>query len=105
MQYVHVTDSRAEALEAGERARYVGRMANDLRFNDLPMDGSFIKDEHFKGEQSIEEYTADTVCGSVEQVAERLIQDIRQLDPTHYACNFAYGCMPLDRAHRSMKFS
>ncbi|HYS66105.1 MAG TPA: LLM class flavin-dependent oxidoreductase [Paraburkholderia sp.] len=102
MQYVHVTGSRAEALEAGERARYVGRMANHLRFNDLPMDGSFIKDEPFKGEQTIEEYAANTVCGSVEEVAERIIKDIRQLDPTHYACNFNYGCMPLKRAHRSM---
>ena len=103
MQYVHVTDSRAEALEAGERARYVGRMANHLRFNDLPMDGSFISDEPFDGEQTIEQYAANTVVGTPEQVAERIVQDLRRLNPTHYACNFQFGCMPLERARRSLE--
>jgi len=103
MQYVHVTDSRAEALDAGERARYVGRMANHLRFNDLPMDGSFIKDEPFNGEQTIEQYAANTVVGSAEEVADRIVKDLRRLNPTHYACNFQFGCMPLNRARRSME--
>ncbi|WP_297834051.1 LLM class flavin-dependent oxidoreductase [Pseudomonas sp.] len=102
MQYVHVTDSRSEALEAGERARYVGRMAHHLRLNELPMDGNFIRDQAVPGEQSIEEYTANTVIGSAHQVAERMIQDIQRLDPMHYACNFQFGCMPLDRARRSL---
>lgn len=103
MQYVHVTDSPAEALEAGERARYVGRMAHHLRFNDLPMDGSFISDEPFKGEQTIEQYAANTVVGDVEEVAERIVKDLRRLNPTHYACNFQFGCLPLNRARRSME--
>jgi len=103
MQYVHVTDSRAEALDAGERARYVGRMATHLRHNDLPMAGSFIADAPFAGEQSIEQYTNNIVVGDVQQVAERIVKDLRQLNPTHYACNFQFGCMPLERAKRSME--
>lgn len=103
MQYVHVTDSRSEALEAGERARYVGRMAHHLRHNVLPMDGRFIRDQAVEGEQSIEQYTANTVIGSAEEVAARMIQDIQRLDPVHYACNFQFGCMPLARAKRSLE--
>lgn len=103
MQYVHVTDSRSEALEAGERARYVGRMANHLRHNVLPMAGNFIRDEPFEGEQTVEQYTANTVIGSAREVADRMIQDIKRLDPMHYACNFQFGCMPLDRAKRSLE--
>lgn len=103
MQYVHITDSRSEALEAGERARYVGRMANHLRHNKLPMDGRFIRDQAVEGEQTIEQYTANTVIGSPEEVAARMIQDIQRLDPIHYACNFQFGCMPLARAKRSLE--
>ncbi|WP_213881784.1 LLM class flavin-dependent oxidoreductase [Pseudomonas sp. dw_358] len=103
MQYVHITDSRSEALEAGERARYVGRMAHHLRHNILPMDGHFIRDQAVDGEQSIEQYTANTVVGSAEEVAAKMIDNIRHLDPVHYACNFQFGCMPLSRARRSLE--
>lgn len=103
MQYVHVTDSRSEALEAGERARYVGRMAHHLRHNVLPMNGRYIRDLAFEGEQTIEQYTANTVIGSAEEVAARMIQDIQRLDPVHYACNFQFGSMPLARAKHSLE--
>jgi alkanesulfonate monooxygenase SsuD/methylene tetrahydromethanopterin reductase-like flavin-dependent oxidoreductase (luciferase family) len=102
MQYIHVTDNRTEALEAGERARYVGRMAHHLRFDDLPMEGSLIRDEPFPGEQTIAEYAQNIVVGDPHHVAERMIEDIRRLNPVHYACNFQFGCMPLDRAQRSL---
>ncbi|MBD1551118.1 LLM class flavin-dependent oxidoreductase [Pseudomonas typographi] len=103
MQYVHVTDSRSEALEAGERARYVGRLAHHLRHNTLPMDGNFIRDQAVDGEQSIEQYAANIVCGSVEEVAAKMIDNIQRLDPSHFACNFQFGCMPLARARRSLE--
>ena len=102
MQDVHVTDSRTEALEAGERSRYLGRMAHHLRFGDLPMDGAFIRNEPFPGEDTIEGYARNTIVGDVHHVAERMIEDIRRLRPNHYACNFQFGCMPLDRASRSL---
>jgi alkanesulfonate monooxygenase SsuD/methylene tetrahydromethanopterin reductase-like flavin-dependent oxidoreductase (luciferase family) len=103
MQYIHVTNSRAEALEAGERARYVGRMAHHLRFGELSMDGTLIRDEPFPGEQSIEQYADNMVVGDAHHVAERMVADIRRVGPTHYACNFQFGCMPLDRASRSLQ--
>ena len=103
MQYVHITDSRSEALEAGERARYVGRLAHHLRHNELPMDGSFIRDEAVAGEQTVEQYTDNIVVGTVEEVAARMIDNIKRLDPIHYACNFQFGCMPLARAKRSLE--
>ena len=103
MQYIHVTDSRSEALEAGERARYLGRMANHLRSGDLPMDGAFIRNEPFQGEDTIEGYAQATIVGDVHHVAERMVEDIRRLNPSHYACNFQFGCMPLERASRSLQ--
>lgn len=103
MQYVHITDSREEARDAGERARYVGRLAHHLRHNVLPMDGSFISDTPFEGEQSVEQYAQNILCGSAEDVAAKVIDNIRRLNPTHFACNFQFGCMPLSRARRSLE--
>jgi alkanesulfonate monooxygenase SsuD/methylene tetrahydromethanopterin reductase-like flavin-dependent oxidoreductase (luciferase family) len=103
MQYIHVTNSRTEALEAGERARYVGRMAYHLRSRDLPMNGSVIGNESFEGEQTLEQYVENMVVGDAHHVAERIVADIRRVGPTHYACNFQFGCMPFDRASRSLQ--
>ncbi|MDQ0394899.1 LLM class flavin-dependent oxidoreductase [Labrys monachus] len=103
MQYINITDSKAEALEAGERARYVGRMAHHLRVGELPMDGTLIRDEPFAGEGTIEDYARNTIVGDPHHVAARMVEDIRRLNPSHYACNFQFGCMPLERASRSLQ--
>ncbi|GAA3889987.1 LLM class flavin-dependent oxidoreductase [Gibbsiella dentisursi] len=103
MQYVHVTDSRSEALEAAERARYVGRMANHLRKAQLPIDADgYIRNEAFEGEYTLEQYADNMVVGDAYQVAEKMIADIKKLSPLNYTCNFQFGCMPLARAQKSL---
>lgn len=103
MQYVCITDSRAEALEAAERARYVGRMAHHLRHAELPLDErGFIRNEAYVGEYTLDEYADKTVVGDPHTVAEKMIADIRRLNPTNYTCNFSFGCMSLERAHKSI---
>lgn len=103
MQYVCITDSRAEALEAAERARYVGRMAHHLRRADLPLDEKgFISNEAYDGEYTLDEYADRTVVGDPHTVAEKMVADIRRLNPSNYTCNFSFGCMSLERAHKSI---
>ncbi|WP_158782151.1 LLM class flavin-dependent oxidoreductase [Pantoea sp. BAV 3049] len=103
MQYVHVTDSHAEALEAAERARYVGRMANHLRKPQLPLDANgFISNEPFDGEYTLEQYANNMVVGDPHLVAEKMIADIKRLNPVNYTCNFQFGCLPLARAQQSL---
>lgn len=103
MQYVCITDSRAEALEAAERARYVGRMAHHLRHADLPLDASgFIKNQAYDGEYTLDEYADKTVVGDPHTVAEKMVADIKRLNPSNYTCNFSFGCMSLERAHQSI---
>jgi len=103
MQYVSITDSRAETLEVAERTRYVGRMAHHLRQADLPLDeNGYIKNEEYPGEYTLDEYTDKTVVGDPHTVAEKMIADIKRLNPSNYTCNFSFGCMPLERAHRSI---
>ena len=103
MQYVSITDSRAEALEAAERARYVGRMSNHLRQARIPLDEKgFIRNEAYEDEYTLDEYADKTVVGDPHTVAEKMIADIKRLNPSNYTCNFSFGCMPLERAHKSI---
>lgn len=103
MQYVHVTDSHTEALEAGERARYVGRMAHHLRQADVPLDEKgFIRNEAYSGEFTLEQYVENMVVGDPHTVAEKIVENIKQLNPSNYTCNFSFGCMPLERAQKSI---
>lgn len=103
MQYVHITDSRSEALEAGERARYVGRMAHHLRQAELPLDANgFIRNEAYDGEYTLDQYADNMVVGDVHIVAEKMIADIKRLNPSNYTCNFSFGCMPIEKAHNSI---
>lgn len=103
MQYVAVTDSRNESLEVAERARYVGRMAHHLRKADLPLDeNGFIKNEEYSGEYTLDQYADNMVVGDPHTVAEKMVADIKRLNPSNYTCNFSFGCMPLERAQKSI---
>lgn len=103
MQYVSITDSRAESLEVAERARYIGRMAHHLRQAELPLDeNGYIRNQEYPGEYTLDEYADKTVVGDPHTVAEKMVADIRRLNPSNYTCNFSFGCMPLERAHKSI---
>ncbi|GAA4487749.1 LLM class flavin-dependent oxidoreductase [Gluconacetobacter asukensis] len=103
MQYVHIVDTHAEALAAAERARYVGRMAHFLRQAELPLDqDGFIRNEAFPGENTLEGFANNMVVGDPHVVAEKMVADIKRLNPTNYTCNFQFGCMPLESAMKSL---
>lgn len=102
-QYVHITDSADEAMEAAERARYVGRMVYGLRSNVLTLDGSFVQAAAFPDEPPLETFRDNLLIGDVHHVAERLVEEIRAHKPEHYNCFFQFGDMPVARARRSLE--
>ncbi|RUW22208.1 LLM class flavin-dependent oxidoreductase, partial [Mesorhizobium sp. M1A.F.Ca.IN.020.06.1.1] len=103
MQYLAITDRRSEALAVAERARYVGRMAHHLRQASPPLDGnSYISDQPFEGEYTLDQYADNMVVGDPHTVAEKMVADIKRLNPSNYTCNFSFGCMPIELAHRSI---
>jgi alkanesulfonate monooxygenase SsuD/methylene tetrahydromethanopterin reductase-like flavin-dependent oxidoreductase (luciferase family) len=103
-QYIHVTDSKKEALEAAERARYIARMVGALRNADvITLDGPFIQAPPLPDEPSLEQYRDNLIIGDAHHVAERVVQEIRRLDPIHYNCFFQFGDMPIVRARRSLE--
>ncbi|MGI4794104.1 MAG: LLM class flavin-dependent oxidoreductase [Janthinobacterium lividum] len=102
-QYIHVTDHRHEALEAAERARFVGRAAAALRAPNLSLQGAALAEEPMDAEPGLETFRDNLLIGDAAYVAERLIAEITALKPAHYNCFFQFGDMPIDRASRSLQ--
>jgi alkanesulfonate monooxygenase SsuD/methylene tetrahydromethanopterin reductase-like flavin-dependent oxidoreductase (luciferase family) len=102
-QYIHVTDSRSEALEAAERARFVGRMVAALRHPNLTLNGAHLDAPPLDNEPPLEVFRDNLIIGDAHHVAERLVQEIRMLQPVHYNCFFQFGDMPIARAARAME--
>ncbi|MBB4038441.1 alkanesulfonate monooxygenase SsuD/methylene tetrahydromethanopterin reductase-like flavin-dependent oxidoreductase (luciferase family) [Microvirga flocculans] len=102
-QYIHVTDSREEAREAGERARYVARLVLALRESSIDLSGSLIDAPPLPDEPPVETFVGNLIIGDVQHVAERIVAEFRKLRPVHYNCFFQFGGMPIARARRSLE--
>jgi alkanesulfonate monooxygenase SsuD/methylene tetrahydromethanopterin reductase-like flavin-dependent oxidoreductase (luciferase family) len=102
-QYVHIADSRQDIEEAAKRARYVGRMVAILRGDNVPLRGSFVEAPAAAAEPSLEVIATGLLIGDPHTVAERLVAEIRRLQPIHYSCFFQFGDMPLAKAARSIE--
>jgi len=102
-QYVHVTDSPAQALEAAERARYVGRMVAALRSPELVLHGSMVQAPPLANEPPLETFRDNLIIGPASYVAERIAEEIRAVDPIHYNAFFQFGDMPIAQARRSLE--
>ena len=102
-QYIHVTDSKSEALEAAERARFVARMVAALRHPNLDLAGAHLDAPPLENEPGLDVFRDNLIIGDAHYVAERLIAEIRALNPVHYNCFFQFGDMPIQRAARSLE--
>ena len=102
-QYIHVTDSKKEALEAAERARYVARMVTALRESPVTLEGSSIVAPPLPDEPPLETFVDNLIIGDPHHVAARIVDEIRHLNPVHYNAFFQFGDMPLARARRSLE--
>ena len=102
-QYIHVTDSAQEALEAAERARFVGRMVAALRQPNVQTSGTFLKVGPLPDEPPLETFRDNLIIGDPHHVASRMAEEIRRLNPVHYNCFFQFGDMPIARALKSLE--
>jgi alkanesulfonate monooxygenase SsuD/methylene tetrahydromethanopterin reductase-like flavin-dependent oxidoreductase (luciferase family) len=102
-QYIHVTDSKSEALEAAECARFVARMVAALRHPDLALDGAYLNAPPLDNEPPLEVFRDNLIIADPHHVAARLIAEFRAFQPVHYNCFFQFGDMPIARAVRSLE--
>ncbi|MDR6954789.1 alkanesulfonate monooxygenase SsuD/methylene tetrahydromethanopterin reductase-like flavin-dependent oxidoreductase (luciferase family) [Ancylobacter sp. 3268] len=102
-QYIHVTDSRDEAMAAADCARFVGRMATGLRSPDITSTGAMIDVPPLPDEPPLDTFRSNLLIGPPDEVAERMIGEIRATGCTHYSTFFQFGDMPFAMARRSLE--
>ncbi|MBT5413767.1 MAG: LLM class flavin-dependent oxidoreductase [Rhodospirillaceae bacterium] len=92
--YVHVTDSKEDALVAADNARYVRRIAMSMRGQYAELDGAFLIEAPAEGEPPLETIVQNALIGSPEKIAEQLIARIKAWKPTHLNTFHAPGNIP-----------
>ncbi|MHB1216729.1 MAG: LLM class flavin-dependent oxidoreductase [Alphaproteobacteria bacterium] len=103
MRFVHVTDSREEALAAAENFRYSSRAAVALRNNYAEFDGLSPRDMPAKDEPSLERIADNCIVGDPHKCAEQIVTEAKKLNPIHYACFMQAGFMSHKAATRSLE--
>ncbi len=102
-RYIYISDEKADLRDAAERALYVSRVASALRNKYEKLEGTFIKPEPFAGELTIEQILENVYIGPPDVVAERMVRDMKLLNPMHISCFMQFGGMEGRRALRSMQ--
>jgi alkanesulfonate monooxygenase SsuD/methylene tetrahydromethanopterin reductase-like flavin-dependent oxidoreductase (luciferase family) len=86
------SDSDAEITSYLENARYQRRISEALKYRRAHSDDGFlVKEEPSPGDLSLEQMRANLPVGSVGQVVERLVEEIRILRPKHVAIQTQLG--------------
>ena len=101
--YVHVTDSRDDARDFAERARYVGRIVAQMRAGDPTLEGPYVKAPPAPDEPTIDEIISNLIVGDPGHCAEKIVHHIRTLGITHLNCFMQVGGLPVGRALKSME--
>ncbi len=102
-RYVYITESRRDALEAAERIRYTGRIAQSMRFKYFQLEGPMLKEMPAKDEPSLEQIVDNAIIGDADTCVEKAVKEIEVLQPTHFSCFMQFGGLELKRALRSME--
>jgi alkanesulfonate monooxygenase SsuD/methylene tetrahydromethanopterin reductase-like flavin-dependent oxidoreductase (luciferase family) len=86
------SDNEAEIRSYVENARYQRRVSEGLKFRRAQSDDGFmVNEEPGQNELSLDEIRANLPVGSVDQVVEKLVREIRILKPKHVALQTQLG--------------
>ncbi len=102
-RYVYVTDDKKDALEAAERILFTNRIALALRGKYEKLNGTFIDPVPFANEPSLERIASNVYFGDPDTCAERMVNEIKTLNPIHISCFMQFGGMDGTRSMRSME--
>ncbi|MDH3688964.1 MAG: LLM class flavin-dependent oxidoreductase [Gammaproteobacteria bacterium] len=103
MRFIHVTNSREEAIDAAERARYSSRASLSLRLDYAKFNGIYVEDSPAKNEPPIEEMVENYIIGDVEHCIEKIVKDHDVMLHSHMLCNVQLGGVPHRRVMRTME--
>jgi alkanesulfonate monooxygenase SsuD/methylene tetrahydromethanopterin reductase-like flavin-dependent oxidoreductase (luciferase family) len=102
-RFIHVTESRSEALAAAEHLRYSYRIAHNLRTPRYETDRHVVLDRPAQGEPDIETIAQNAIIGGWEKCAEQVTEELRLMQPSHLSCVMQFGGMPHAGAMASLE--
>ena len=102
-RFACVSEDRNEMLAAAEHYRYVYRSAMAFRFNYVKLDGFAPADMPGEGELPLEEIVSNGIAGPPELCAEKIVAEVKLLNPTHYMFFIQLGALPHKNAMRTIE--
>jgi alkanesulfonate monooxygenase SsuD/methylene tetrahydromethanopterin reductase-like flavin-dependent oxidoreductase (luciferase family) len=103
LRHVCVTDSAAEARDFLENVRHQIRLSQSLRHRQQALDGGMLIEKPWEGEATLEDMARHMLVGSPEAIAERIAEEIRRAQPSHYLLQFQAGDWPQSQALASIE--
>ncbi len=99
LRCAYASDNQAEIDSYLDSARYSRRISEALKFRRAQSDDGFmVNEEASPNDQSFEQMRANLPVGSVDQVVERMVRELRILKPKHVAIQTQIG----DFDHKTM---
>lgn len=93
LRYCFVTDDKQAALAFAENARFQLRLSHYLRQGQTELAGAWLPEQPFVGEMSPQDIFDWNPIGDSHMVAEKLIEEIRSVGPTHIALYMTIAAM------------
>lgn len=104
LRHCCVTESKQEALEFAENARWQLRVASSLRRRKETQIGHIIMgDEPMPNEASIDDILSSQMVGGVQHCIERGVEEIRRTGACHIALFFQIGGFSLAKSTKSLE--
>ena len=98
-----MTEDKAEARDAAERARYSSRLSQSLTNNTYKFHGIYIEEEVCDYEPPFEECLENYVIGGVDHCVETLLRDQEKINPSHILCTLQLGGVPHERVTHTIE--
>lgn len=102
-RYIYVSDDKKDVLDAAERVLFTNRIAMALRGKYEKLNGTFIDPVPFANEPSLEQIASNVYFGDADMVAEKMVKEMKLLDPVHISAFMQFGGMEGRRSLKSME--
>jgi len=102
-RHLCISDDPAVCQHFADNALYQIRLTTALRRRTQALDGVMLRDDPFPEEPSIETIKANLMIGNVEQVAEKLVKELRVLKPSHMCFYVQLGDFPHAQTLKTME--
>ncbi|MCC7274321.1 MAG: LLM class flavin-dependent oxidoreductase [Alphaproteobacteria bacterium] len=100
---VYVTDDKADASDAAERALFTHRIVAGLKAGTGRFAGGYVEEEAHPGDPTVDEILAKAMIGPPERIVALLQDDMTEVAPSHLSLFMSFGGLDHGRVAHSMQ--